>query len=369
MLPIAMLTGASIYLLYYAIKPLHVAGPFLSNTVAVIQPLLLFIMLFLTFCRIEPKDLKPHRWHWWLLLIQGGLFTALGFLAVWLMKTFPAESHSWIVLIECAMICLISPTATAAAVVTRKLGGDVAGITTYIVLINLLVAVLVPLIVPLIQPVQGMDFWTAFLMIIAKVFPLLMFPCLLAWLVRYMAPKFHQWLMGFPDLAFYIWAIALTLAIAVTTRAIVRSDISVTLILLMGLVSLLCCAFQFAMGRYVGKCYKPRRPSAVVKHPTESTATGLHARVIAHSAAESPACIATRTAAESRIAARSAAEARARELRKITAGQSLGQKNTVFSIWMAYTFMTPETAIVGGLYSLWHNAFNSWQLYRHSHRS
>ena len=31
--------------------------------------------------------------------------------------------------IECAMLCLICPTATAAAVVTRKLGGDVAGIT------------------------------------------------------------------------------------------------------------------------------------------------------------------------------------------------------------------------------------------------
>ena len=46
------------------------------------------------------------------------------------------------------------------------------------------------------------------------------------------------------------------------------------------------------------------------------------------------------------------------------AGQSLGQKNTVFAIWMGYTFMTPETAIVGGLYSIWHNIYNSWQLYR-----
>ena len=25
--------------------------------------------------------------------------------------------------------------------------------------------------------------------------------------------------------------------------------------------------------------------------------------------------------------------------------------------------MTPETAIVGGLYSIWHNVYNSWQLY------
>ena len=51
-------------------------------------------------------------------------------------------------------------------------------------------------------------------------------------------------------------------------------------------------------------------------------------------------------------------------VRTVTAGQSLGQKNTVFAIWMGYTFMTPETAIVGGLYSIWHNIYNSWQLYR-----
>lgn len=46
------------------------------------------------------------------------------------------------------------------------------------------------------------------------------------------------------------------------------------------------------------------------------------------------------------------------------AGQAMGQKNTIFLIWMALTFMTPETAIVGGLYSVWHNLYNSWQLYR-----
>ena len=51
----------------------------------------------------------------------------------------------------------------------------------------------------------------------------------------------------------------------------------------------------------------------------------------------------------------------------VTAGQALGQKNTVFAIWMAYTFMTPVTSIAGGFYSLWHNIFNSWQLYRQGH--
>ena len=97
---------------------------------------------------------------------------------------------------------------------------------------------------------------------------------------------------------------------------------------MMSMISLVCCAFQFAAGRFVGSRYRPRRASA---DPQSSE--------------------------------------RGREVRKITAGQSMGQKNTVFAIWLGYTFMTPETAIVGGLYSIWHNLYNSWQLYRAEKRS
>ena len=327
MLPIAMLTGASIYLIYYILpEPVHRAGPFLSGAVSVLQPLLIFSMLFLTFCRIEPKDLKPHRWHWWLLLIQGGLFTALGLLAVWVMKAFPGAYHDRVVLIESAMLCLICPTATAAAVVTRKLGGDVAGITTYTVLINLVTAVLVPLIVPLLHPMAGMNFWTAFSMIVAKIFPLLILPCMAAWLIRYLAPKQHRRLLGYPDLAFYLWAVALTFAITVTTKSIVHSTMSIGLLLMMALISLVCCVFQFAMGRFIGSRYRPRR--TVLDPHSQKT------------------------------------EQRGKEIRKVTAGQALGQKNTVFAIWVAYTFMTPETAIIGGFYSIWHNIYNSRQLRR-----
>ena len=137
MLPIAMLTGASIYLIYhYMPDPVHRLGPVLQGIVGVLQPMLIFAMLFLTFCRIEPRELKPHRWHWWLLLVQGGLFVVLGLVAVALMRW--ASDSGVVILIESAMLCLICPTATAAAVVTRKLGGDVAGITTYTIFINIL---------------------------------------------------------------------------------------------------------------------------------------------------------------------------------------------------------------------------------------
>ena len=324
MLPIAMVTGSSIYLLYHVMpEPVHKAGPYLEGIVSVLQPLLIFIMLFLTFCRIEPKDLKPHRWHWWLLLIQGGIFTLLGLVIVLVGRLCPGAGTDAKVLIESAMLCMICPTATAAAVVTRKLGGDVAGITTYIVLINIVAAILVPLIVPMIQPMGAMSFWDAFSLILAKVLPLLILPCFAAWLVRYLMPRIHQKLLQWQDLPFNIWVIALVLAIAVTTKAVVKSEMSWWLLASMSAISLLCCAFQFAAGRHVGAQYKPRRPDV---NPD--------------------------------------VEQRGRAVRKVTAGQSLGQKNTVFAIWMGYTFMTPETAIVGGLYSIWHNIYNSWQLYK-----
>lgn len=335
MLPIAMVTGASLYLIYHALPdPVHKVGPYLESAVSILQPLLIFSMLFLTFCRIEPRDLKPHRWHWWLLLIQGGLFSVLGLIIVLISRLSGSDTHACQVLIESAMLCLICPTATAAAVVTRKLGGDVPGITTYTVLINILVAVVVPLIVPLIHPMAGMTFWEAFSLILAKVLPLLILPCFCAWLVRYMMPELHRKLLEWQDLPFNLWVVALTLAIAVTTKIIVRSEMSCVLLMSMSVVSLVCCIFQFRTGRYVGSRYRPHYADG------KALTTNRHA-----------------------------IEERGRQVRKTTAGQSLGQKNTVFAIWLGYTFMTPETAIVGGLYSIWHNLFNSWQLYRHEHQS
>jgi BASS family bile acid:Na+ symporter len=98
---------------------------------------------------------------------------------------------------------------------------------------------------------------------------------------------------------------------------------SVGLLMGMAIISLICCALQFFLGRFVGSRYKPGRPDVS-----------------------------------------SEVENRGKAVRTVTAGQALGQKNTVFAIWMGYTFMTPETAIVGGLYSIWHNFYNSWQLYK-----
>lgn len=300
MLIIGMAAGASLYLLYHNIPALHPAGPVLLQICKKAQPILLFSMLFLSFIKIEPHQMRPHKWMIWLLLVQGASFTALALLLAFF-PDIPCRAF-----VEAAMLCMICPTATACAVVTGKLGGNMAGVVTYTVLINILVAILVPLLIPLVHPMEGLSFESALYRILAKVFPLLIMPCLSAWIVRYLLPGVHRWLLKYSHFSFYIWAVSLTLAILMSTRAIFENEGTPWVLAEIALASLVTCALQFFVGKRIGSRYGCR----------------------------------------------------------ISAGQALGQKNTVFGIWMGYTFLTPVISVVGGFYSIWHNCFNTWQLYR-----
>ena len=156
-------------------------------------------------------------------------------------------------LIESAMICFICPTACAAAVVCAKLGGSAAHLTSYILLINIAAALFIPLIVPLVNPHEGQTFLATFLLVLRRVFPTLICPLLLAWLIRYTMPHLARRLQNTGDAAFYLWTVALTMAIAVTTRSIVHSNVPVATLLGIALVTLVCCWAQFTIGRRIGR--------------------------------------------------------------------------------------------------------------------
>ena len=118
--------------------------------------MLIFLMLFLTFCRVNPSQMRLCRWQMWNLLLQAGMFALLCLVLV----LFPLTPLRPV--IEGALLCFICPTATAAVVVTSKLGGCAGTTTAYTLLINLGVAILVPLLVPLAHPQAGMGFAHAF---------------------------------------------------------------------------------------------------------------------------------------------------------------------------------------------------------------
>lgn len=297
-LPIAMLVGTLAYLMFAKWSFLSPAKPYVHSFVSFITPWLIFAQLLLTFCKIDLKELKPKRWHLWLLMIQG-FSCALAAGVLLLVPMSELNKGVW----EGMMVCLICPTATAAAVITGKLGGNAATLTTYTLLSNLLGAMMVPLVFPLVEPHEGLTFWSAFFRILSKVFPLLLAPFFVALFLKHFLRSVHCWLMEHSGMAFYIWAFALALVMGQTARSLLNSDVSAWLVALGGLFT---CVVQFLLGKRIGSVYHDR----------------------------------------------------------ISAGQALGQKNTVLAIWMASTYLHPLATIAPGSYVLWQNVINSYQLWK-----
>lgn len=300
-LPVAMLVGALCYLAFANIPFLEPTKPFVHTAVAYLTPSLIFAQLLLTFCKVDWRELVPSPWHGWLLLFQ---LVSTAALAAFLIIIPMASAYKEV--FEAAMVCLVCPTATAAAVITHKLGGSASHLTTYTLLSNLLAAVVVPLVFPMVEPHADISFWAAFLKILSKVFPLLLLPFLMAMFFRYAVPKVHALLLGFHDLAFYLWGVALAIVTGQTLRSLLNSTATGYVLLLIALAGAATCALQFFLGKKIGSAYDDR----------------------------------------------------------ISAGQALGQKNTVLAIWMAYTYLDPVSSVGPGSYVLWQNIFNSWQLWK-----
>ena len=280
-LPIAMLVGAVGY-------PLFICLSFLT-------PYLIFTMLLLTFCKISPRDLKLRPLHVWLLLIQ-----IIGALAALLLFRFDK------IVAEGVMVCIICPTATAAAVITSKLGGSAASLTTYTLLANIGAAIAVPILFPLVEVHPDVSFLEAFFVILSKVFPLLICPFLAAWLLSKFLPKIHRKLLSYHELAFYLWAVSLAIVTAQTLYSLLNDPADGFTEIMIAVGALAACCLQFFFGKTIGSIYNDR----------------------------------------------------------ISGGQALGQKNTILAIWMAHTYLNPLSAVAPGSYVLWQNIINSWQLWK-----
>lgn len=303
-LPLSMLTGVVAYFLYVNLHFLDGTHAMVSTIITYLQPILIFCMLFVSFCKVSVRELKPRAWMLKMLAIQALGFVLMG-AAIIAMSDVPMNIR---VIVESAMVCMICPTATAASVVTAKLQGNSNTVISYTCLINMTTSLLVPAVVPFLHEGShaGMDFETSFLLIVGKVFPLLIMPLVAAWMVRHLFPRFHRSVLNHKDLAFNMWSISLALAIGITVKAIVHSGVGLWTLAGIAVVSLVACIVQFICGRIIGRHH--REP--------------------------------------------------------IAGAQSMGQKNTVFAIWMGYTFLHPATALAGGFYSVWHNIVNSWQLHK-----
>ena len=300
MLPAAIVLGIGLFLFYHFTPALHAYGKWLHPLASEGQRLVISVLLFFQFVKISPHDLQITRWHLRALAIQVGLFLVCG---VGVLLLEPGTPR---MLLECAMLCLICPTASAAGVITDRLGGNLASTVTYLVMINLAATFLIPLVIPVVNPSAQMGFWTYVGHIALKVFPVLILPGLLAWVIRYTTHRLQRALMRWASNSFYIWGLGLTLGMVLATRALLLSHLDFWSVAGIVAVSVATCFLQFWAGHRADKD----------------------------------------------------------RVNNLTAGQALGQKNTGFLIWLGYNYMTPVTSVAGGLYAIWQNLYNSWELYQ-----
>jgi len=301
-LPVAMGIGAVAYLIFGLTPSLDEAARFFAPVFETILPLFMFLVLFVTFCKVDFHKMRPVAWHFWTGLFQVVFIGAL----MGLMLGFHMTGDS-LILLEAILMCVICPCATAAAVVTQKLGGSLEQMTTFTFISNFITALLVPVCFPMIEKSADITFWADFIKILNEVFIVLIVPMLLAYVVKHYMHRLHQKIISIKDLSYYLWACSLMIVTGTTVKNIVNANTTVTLLLAIAVLGLLMCVVQFAVGRFIGHYFN---------HPQES-------------------------------------------------GQALGQKNTAFAIWLSSTYLNPLSSVGPGCYILWQNIVNSVEIWQH----
>ena len=300
-LPVSIVTGTTLYLLFYHVPALDEAGDALAPVFDVIFPLFVFLTLLITFCKVDYHQLLPHRWHTGVLLAQL-LLVALTIGVIFWVEGDADQKLLW----EALLTCIIGPAASAAPVVVGKLGGNINTMTTYVILSSLASTVLIPLVFPILEPSAGVAFMEAFLIILQKVSIVLMLPLVLGWFIKHFLPRLQHRIASMPNLSFYTWAISLSITTGITVKNIVHSEATVMLLLMIAVTTFVLCFIQFAVGRMVGRWLGE----------------------------------------------------------EINAGQALFQKNTALSIWVAYMYLNPVASVGAGCYVLWQNIINTFEIWQ-----
>lgn len=305
-LPISIGLGSAIYLVFSHIRSLDGLTSGLEPFWEMCLPFCTFWVLYVTFCKVDFHKMRPARWHFLVLLAQFLIVAAIVSLTYFL-----ELSGNTRLLMESMLACVISPVATAAPVVTQKLGGNLEEMTACAFLSNILSAVLIPVSFTLISDNQEVTFLQGVGKISADVALVLLLPLACAYMTKHYLPGLHRRVVGVRDLAYYLWCVNLVLVSGITVRNIANAPTSGPFLLLIAAAVMMACALLFWLGRTLGK-------------PFNASVNG---------------------------------------------GQALMQKNTAFAIWVANTYLNPLSAVGPGCYILWQNIVNSVEIWAHGRQA
>ena len=291
--------GSIVYWVFTHVDVLVPFGDFAGPKLVALLPVNLFVMLYVTFCKIRMDDLTPRKWHF---ILQGiRTFLAAASVIAANLCTTPTGKLLW----ESVFICAICPTAAAAPVIVEKLGGSIASLTVYLLIANCFTSVIIPLFFPLMEKSADITFVMAAWLVLKRVLTVLVVPLALALLTRKCLPGFIAWLKTKRNIAFSIWSVNLSIIMGLAMQHIVRAPVSGWVLVALCIIPLLLAVVQFSVGKLVGHYYGD----------------------------------------------------------SIGAGQALGQKNTVVGIWLTLSFLNPYAAIAPCVYVIWQNLINAIQLY------
>lgn len=305
-LPISIGLGSAIYLVFSRVRSLDGLTSSLEPFWEMCLPFCTFWVLYVTFCKVDFHKMHPARWHFLVLLAQFLI------VAIIVSLTYFLElSGNTRLLMESMLACVISPVATAAPVVTQKLGGNLEEMTACAFLSNILSAVLIPVSFTLISDNQEITFLQGVGKISADVALVLLLPLACAYVTKHYLHGLHRRVVGVRDLAYYLWCVNLVLVSGITVRNIANAPTSGPFLLLIAAAVMMACALLFWLGRTLGK-------------PFNASVNG---------------------------------------------GQALMQKNTAFAIWVANTYLNPLSAVGPGCYILWQNIVNSVEIWAHGRQA
>jgi BASS family bile acid:Na+ symporter len=315
-------------------------------------PPLIFLMLFFTFCKINPLDLRLRRWHCVVLLTQLllgiGLYyglQAIGDEVIRRLGEGVIGGNDIAIISQGLMLCVLMPTATAAPIIAGKLGGSIQNLTSFTLLSNIATAIIVPVFFPIVNPSAGIEFDIACWMILKKISPLLLGPFFAAWLLRIGYNAYHRQKgtgktftlsTRWAPMPFYVWVVTLIILMADLTYTLIHQEYSYWTIGILCVGSIATCLLQFGLGRRIG-----------LRFPATTKGEDYHDVLI------NPA----------------AANYSMEQVSRITAGQAFGQKNTTLAIWMAQAYLVPVASMAPAAYIIWQNLFNSIQLSREGRKA
>ena len=255
------------------------------------------IMLFIIFLQVRAQGLRPRKAHW--LILGANILIGL---TAWGLASLTGSKD----LAHAAFFTGITPTASAAPVIMRFLGGEVEFVVTSFLTTNVGVSLSLTGLIPLVTGNFTFDF---LLNVAWSLFCLIGIPMTAAFVLRRIVPKVSEYASKLSNFSFLLWLCMLFLTAASASSYIRKSEVSPLILLEIAGLSAAICAVNFTLGYFLSSDGRRRESS-----------------------------------------------------------QSLGQKNTMFTPSLAMTFSSPLAALGPTFYVLWHNLWNAAQMFLHDRR-